>query len=318
MNAADAAIETAGLRKTFGAVTALAGVDLRAERGQMHGLIGPDGAGKTTLIRLLCGVVRPTAGQARVLGLDLSARRAAIVRRIGYLSQRFTLYGDLTVDENVAFFAAVHGVRHFAARRTELLDLMRLTPFRGRLADRLSGGMKKKLALACTLVHTPDLILLDEPSTGVDPVSRGEFWNILSDVMGQGVTVFLTTPYLDEAERCDRVTLMHAGRVVAAGEPAAVRAAMPGAVFELTGAGGPAAYRVARERWPVSRVTALGDRLRLWARDEVEARDAAAWLAGRVGAPVRAERAEATLEDAFVALADASAMEGGGYEPKRA
>jgi ABC-2 type transport system ATP-binding protein len=318
MNVADAAIQTAGLSKTFGATVALAGADLAVERGRMHGLIGPDGAGKTTLIRLLCGILRPTAGSARVLGMDLAAQRRAIKRRIGYLSQRFTLYGDLSVDENVAFFAEVHGVRDYARRRTELLDLMRLTPFRTRLADRLSGGMKKKLALACTLIHTPDLLLLDEPSTGVDPVSRGEFWNILSDVMGRGMTLLLTTPYLDEAERCDRVSLMYRGRVVGSGEPSAIRAAMPGAMYDLIGAGGPAAYRVARERWSVSRLTVSGDRLRLWASDDAAAHEATQWLGGRIGSPVRAERCATNLEDAFVALAGAEGPAGGDHEPKGA
>ena len=180
------AIDTEALARSFGETKAVAGLDLCVRRGEMYGLVGPDGAGKSTAIRLLCGILRPSGGRARVLGYDLGDQTAEIKARIGYLSQSFTLYGDLTIDENLEFFADLHGVRGFAQRRNELLEFTRLTPFRGRLAQALSGGMKKKLALACTLIHTPELILLDEPSTGVDPVSRGEFWNILSGILEQG------------------------------------------------------------------------------------------------------------------------------------
>jgi ABC-2 type transport system ATP-binding protein len=153
---------------------------------------------------------------------------------VGYLSQRFSLYGDLTVDENIAFFAEVHGVDGYAARRDQLLDMMQLTPFRKRLASKLSGGMKQKLALACTLVHQPRLLLLDEPTTGVDPVSRREFWKLLSEFLSQGITILLSTPYLDEAERCAQVALLHEGRVLAVDTPSAIRARVPGQVVEVT------------------------------------------------------------------------------------
>ena len=156
------------------------------------------------------------------------ARIAAFTERVGYLSQRFSLYGDLTIDENIAFFAEVHGVRDYRARRDQLLSMTQLTPFRGRLADRLSGGMKQKLALACTLVHEPDLILLDEPTTGVDPVSRREFWKLLSEFLASGITILMSTPYLDEAERCTRVALVHEGRLLAIDEPARLRATHSG------------------------------------------------------------------------------------------
>ena len=176
------AIVTRALARSFGATVAVASLDLEVARGEMFGLVGPDGAGKSTAIRLLCGLLRPTGGEGEVLGYDLRRNAVEIKAHIGYLSQEFTLYGDLSVDENMAFFANLHGVPDFCTRREELLAFTRLTPFRARLAAALSGGMKKKLALACTLVHTPDLLLLDEPSTGVDPVSRGEFWSTLSAV----------------------------------------------------------------------------------------------------------------------------------------
>lgn len=221
---AEAAISAAGLSRSFGAVAAVSGLDLTVRQGEMFGIIGPDGAGKSTLIRMLCGLLSPTAGAATVLGVDLIAQPEQVKPRIGYLSQNFTLYGDLTVDENIEFFADLHGVADFAASRDSLLAFTRLTPFRKRLAQALSGGMKKKLALACTLIHTPELIFLDEPSTGVDPVSRGEFWNILGGILSQKVTIVLTTPYLDEAERCHRVGLMHRGRILQCSKPAEIAA----------------------------------------------------------------------------------------------
>ena len=298
------AIETAGLCKRFGTVEAVADLTLRVDSGTLFGLVGPDGAGKSTAIRLLCGLLRPDGGSARVLGLELPRESEAVKRRIGYLSQNFTLYGDLTVDENIEFFARIHGVRDIVKRRTELLNFTRLHPFRTRLAQDLSGGMKKKLALACTLIHTPDLILLDEPSTGVDPVSRGEFWNILSSVLDQGVTVLLTSPYLDEADRCHRVALMYGGRVVQSGTPDEIKASMPGALYEIACPDPASAYRVLREQWSATQVVLLGDRLRVHCNDEQDLRR----LRERSARPdiraTRVEPIEAGLEDAFVALVE--------------
>jgi ABC-2 type transport system ATP-binding protein len=229
----DAALTFDGVTKRYGAVTALDGVSLAVARGEMFGLIGPDGAGKTTLIRLACGLIRPDAGTVGVLGHDPSRSHRAITAHVGYLSQRFSLYGDLTVDENIAFFAEIHGVRRYAAARDRLLELTQLTPFRGRRADRLSGGMKQKLALACTLVHEPDLLLLDEPTTGVDPVSRREFWKLLSEFLHRGLTIVMATPYLDEAERCTRIALLHEGRLLAVSQPAALQARAGGSLVEV-------------------------------------------------------------------------------------
>ena len=222
------AVTLNGVVKRYATARALAGLTLDVERGEMFGLIGPDGAGKTTAIRLMCGLLHADKGEVRVLGHDPVAAHRRISEQVGYLSQRFSLYGDLTIDENIAFFAEIHGVRRYHARRDQLLEMTQLTPFRKRLADRLSGGMKQKLALACTLVHEPTLLLLDEPTTGVDPVSRREFWKLLSESLSRGITILMSTPYMDEAERCTRVALVHEGRTLAVDEPSTLRALMPG------------------------------------------------------------------------------------------
>src|SRR5512136_978312 len=219
--------------KRYGATVGVADLSLSIRRGEMFGLIGPDGAGKTTTIRLLCGLLRRDAVTIRVLGRDPVRQHGALTRSVGYLSQRFSLYGDLSIDENIAFFAEIHGVRDYQARRDRLLEMTQLTPFRDRLADRLSGGMKQKLALACTLVHEPEAIFLDEPTTGVDPVSRREFWKLLSEFLSQGMTILMATPYLDEAERCSRVALLDRGQLLAVDTPGRLRAGLPGAILEV-------------------------------------------------------------------------------------
>ena len=185
-----------------------------------------------------------------MLGLDPVREHRRLTGSVGYLSQRFSLYGDLSIDENIAFFAEIHGVRDYRARRDRLLEMTQLTPFRARLADRLSGGMKQKLALACTLVHEPTLIVLDEPTTGVDPVSRREFWKLLSEFLSQGITIVMATPYLDEAERCSRVALLHEGRLLALDRPDALRATLPGALFEVIVDDSPASAPTCSSRIP--------------------------------------------------------------------
>ncbi|MCM2316232.1 MAG: ABC transporter ATP-binding protein [Thermoanaerobaculia bacterium] len=230
---ADPVVTVRSLVRRFRDVTAVDGIDFDVRRGEMFGLIGPDGAGKTTTLRCVLGLLRPDAGDVRTVGLDPVRSATELSHYVGYLSQRFSLYGDLSVDENIAFFADVHGVRDWKPRRDELLELLRMAPFRDRLAERLSGGMKQKLALACTLIHTPELLVLDEPTTGVDPVSRRDFWKILARLQREGLTLLLTTPYLDEAERCGRVALMDRGRFLAADEPDTIRASAAGLLLEV-------------------------------------------------------------------------------------
>ena len=226
-------IQLRGLTRYFEKQCAVQNIDLDIGRGELFTFVGPDGAGKTTLLRMLCGVLEPTSGSARLLGMDLREDRERIQHRLGYLSQRFSLYGDLTVDENLEFFAEIHGMAGYRELREELLLLTRLQPFRRRLADRLSGGMRQKLALACTLIHRPEVIFLDEPTTGVDPVSRRDFWGILSRLLKEGMTLVMSTPYLDEAERSTRVGLLDQGRLLAAADPAALKSMIKGTLCEV-------------------------------------------------------------------------------------
>lgn len=255
------AIEFTNVVKRFGAVEALGQVSFTVNRGEMFGLIGPDGAGKTTAIRAMCGLLHVDAGSIRILGKDPVKQHRDVTSTVGYLSQRFSLYGDLSIDENIAFFAEVHGVRDYQQKRDRLLEMTQLSQFRRRLADQLSGGMKQKLALACTLVHEPEVLLLDEPTTGVDPVSRREFWKLLSQFLVSGITIVMSTPYLDEAERCGRIVLLHEGQVLALDEPGKLRTALAGTWFEVM---------VAEPRQALDRLTArreiggaqvFGDRL---------------------------------------------------------
>ncbi|MEZ4236621.1 MAG: ABC transporter ATP-binding protein [Myxococcota bacterium] len=216
------AIDAEGVVRSFGAVRALDGLTLRLPRGELYGLVGPDGAGKTTAVRAVAGLLDPDAGEVRVLGMDPRTRAAREV--IGLMPQQYALYGDLTIDENLSFFAELFVVPRpvFRERRERLLHITRLAPFVDRRADALSGGMYKKLALACALLHQPAVLLLDEPTNGVDPVSRRELWTLLHELVAQGTTVLVTTPYMDEAERCHRVGVLYAGRLLAEGDPVAM------------------------------------------------------------------------------------------------
>jgi len=300
--------------KRYGGTKALDGLSLDVKRGEMFGLIGPDGAGKTTAIRLMCGLLHPDTGELRVLGLNPVRSHRALTERVGYLSQRFSLYGDLTIDENIAFFAEVHGVRDYRARRDQLLSMTQLTPFRMRLADRLSGGMKQKLALACTLVHEPDLILLDEPTTGVDPVSRREFWKLLSEFLANGITIVMSTPYLDEAERCTRVALVHEGRVLAADEPARLRQLIPGRMLEIL-AHGTAAAESLRALPCVHDAQIFGERIHITLDDDspaCEERFRAA-LRATSFADAQVRSVQPSLEDVFIARLSGPPSPPGGF-----
>jgi ABC-2 type transport system ATP-binding protein len=300
----DPALALDGVTKRYGAVHALQSLSFAVAPGQMFGLIGPDGAGKTTTIRLLCGLLRADGGRVRVLGHDPIREHGQIMRSVGYLSQRFSLYGDLSIDENIAFFAEIHGLRGYEAHRDRLLDLTQLRPFRDRLADRLSGGMKQKLALACTLVHEPRVILLDEPTTGVDPVSRREFWKLLSEFLEQGITILVSTPYLDEAERCACVGLLHEGRLLALDTPDALRASLPGRIVEMIAVDQGRAVRIARDEPGVDDVQTFGERAHVRFASSAD-RDPAARLGAlfaRAGVEIRSLReVPPSLEDVFIA-----------------
>jgi ABC-2 type transport system ATP-binding protein len=228
-------IETKALVRSFKKTRAVDGLDLSISRGELFGLVGPDGAGKTTTLRLLAGLLGISAGEAQILGLNLKTQAEAIKPHIGYMAQQFSLYGELSVLENFQFFAELFDVssKDLAERTERLLEFAGLMEFKSRRAANLSGGMQKKLALACTLVHEPEILLLDEPTTGVDPVSRREFWNILTELHLTGTTILVSTPYMDEADRCSKVGLMYAGKLVECDTPQNIRGKLDGDIIEL-------------------------------------------------------------------------------------
>jgi ABC-2 type transport system ATP-binding protein len=294
------------LTRRFGTITAVDDVSFTVRRQEMFGLIGPDGAGKTTTLRMILGLLRPGSGEVTTCGLGPLRDRRRLARRVGYLSQRFSLYGDLSVDENISFFAEIHDVADYAGRREALLEMVRMTPFRDRLADRLSGGMKQKLALVCTLVHTPELLVLDEPTTGVDPVSRRDFWKLLARLQREGLTILLTTPYLDEAERCTRVALLDHGRVLNVDTPDALREGEAGVLVEIVAEPVRRALKLLRAASGVAEVNVFGQRLHatLPDADPAAGQEAADRLAGGLrGAGVTVRSARPTtpsLEDVFI------------------
>ena len=307
---AELAIRAEGLRKRFKGIEALKGIDIRVERGSSFALVGPDGAGKTTAIRILCGLLRPESGEVSIFGSAPDASDAKV--RLGYLSQRFSLYGDLSVDENIAFFAEIHGRRDYARRRDELLEFTRLGPFRARQASRLSGGMRQKLALACALVHRPELLLMDEPTTGVDPVSRREFWEIVAGLSREGMTVVAATPYLDEAERFDSVGMLEGGRFLAVGGPRELRDGFRWTVVELACADARRATRLlstpAATAAGVEAAQAFGDRVALLASEGAAVMRYAISTLAAEGLPVTSSRiAPPSLENVFMHL-----LSGGG------
>jgi ABC-2 type transport system ATP-binding protein len=256
----DTAIEIKELKKSFETVKAVDGISLDVYRNEIFGLVGPDGAGKTTTIRMLCGLVRPDSGTAKILGFDLQKQIKYIKKEIGYLSQKFSLYSDLTVDENIEFFADIHGVKRFDARRNELLEFTRLTSFRNFRAGQLSGGMKQKLALACTLIHKPQIIFLDEPTTGVDPVSRRDFWKILSSLLHEGITIMLSTPYMDEAERFNRIAMFNNGKILKIGTPDSIKESLNKKIIEIITPSIREAFHLIKENTGLE-VQMFGDRI---------------------------------------------------------
>lgn len=287
------------LSRRFGPVVAVNGVDLAIPKGEVFGLVGPDGAGKTTTLRLLAGLLDADGGRAVLAGFDVAKDPDAVRDRIGYMAQKFGLYGDLTVEENMDFYADLFGVEpgELEPLKVKLLAMTRMAPFRERPAAKLSGGMKQKLALMCTLLHKPEILLLDEPTNGVDPVSRRDFWVILEELVRGGMTLLVTTAYLDEAERCHRVALMHNGRLIRMGTPGELKAAVPGECYEVTGED----LRGIR-----ARLAGLGGVM------SVKPAGAAlhVFLESGIGAPAVGgvwERIQPTLEDVFVSVIGAEA-----------
>ena len=250
------------LHKSYGTIKAVNGISLNIKKGEMFGLVGPDGAGKTTTIRILCGLLGYDEGDVSLLGKNIKTDKKEIQKNIGYLSQKFSLYGDLTVDENIEFFAKIHNVTDYKKRRDELLEFTRLTKFRNRLAEKLSGGMKQKLALACSLIHKPEILFLDEPTTGVDPVSRRDFWKILSSLLNEGITILMSTPYLDEAERCTRVAMMNKGEIIAMDEPQKIKGSIGKEVLEIVCSPTKTAYKLIKENAGFD-VQIFGDRVNI-------------------------------------------------------
>jgi ABC-2 type transport system ATP-binding protein len=295
-------IVTTGLSRSFGEVRAVDGVDLNVAPGEMFGLVGPDGAGKSTIIRMLCGILTPDSGTGVIFGKDIVRDREALKADLGYLSQKFTLYGDLSVDENIEFFAELHRVPDYHALREQLLEFTQLVPFRDRLADKLSGGMKQKLALICTLIHHPRIIFLDEPTTGVDPVSRRELWGLLQKLNSDGMTVILCTPYLDEAERCERVAFLHDGRLMQVDTPLNLKKLIPGLVVEIVCDEPRRALGVLRAKGAFPQAQVFGDRVKVIVSGEHEADNAVTILeAASIGITSR-RFVRPSLEDVFIYL----------------
>lgn len=300
------AIRAQALTKSFGNLKAVDSFSVEVDRGEIFGLVGPDGAGKTTVIRLLSTILLPSGGDALVGGYSVTDEPHDVRRLIGYMSQRFTLYADLTVLENLLFFADIYQIPkgERGDLLAELLEFSRLTEFTNRPAGQLSGGMKQKLALACTLIHEPKILLLDEPTTGVDPVSRRDFWRILAELHQREVTIFVATPYMDEAERCQRVAFMRDGRLTVCDTPGNIKARVPGQVVAVTSPAPHAAAEALRGLKVAQRVEMYGESLQVTVEDPDEAIPAIRAKLNDEGVVVESmSLVDLTMENAFAYLA---------------
>lgn len=299
------AIKIENLSKTFGELRAVDDLTLNVSKGEIFGLVGPDGAGKTTTMRLLTATMDPTSGEAHVMGKNTVREAEALKEEIGYMSQRFGLYTDLTVEENIHFYADVYEVprRGREQKIDELLSFSNLTPFKKRLAGNLSGGMKQKLGLACALIHTPKVLFLDEPTNGVDPVSRRDFWRILYQLLRERTTIFVSTAYLDEAERCNRVGLIDKGKLLAVGTPAEVKKLMRGTIIEIRSSEPRKATALLREKMPENSIGLFGDRVHLVTAEPDRAIARARTTLTEAGFDIAGiGPIEPTLEDIFVSV----------------
>ena len=310
------AVETRGLTRVFGTFVAVDHIDLAVPTGRIFGFLGPNGAGKSTTIKMLCGILRPTGGEARVGGFDVARAPERVKASIGYMSQKFSLYEDLTVEENLRFFAGIYGVRapRLAQRIAWALRMAGLEGREATLTSALAGGWRQRLALGCAVLHEPPILFLDEPTSGVDPASRRRFWEMIGDLAEQGITVFVTTHFMDEAEHCDELALIYAGKVVAAGTPSQLkREHIHHTLLELACDDLMGAYDALKTAPIVEGIALFGNALHAAVRDEAAARTAIpALLAARGLAVTRLERIEPSLEDAFVAIIEANASRSAG------
>ena len=304
----DIAIKTLNLTKTFENNLAVDNLNLEVRKGELFGLVGPDGAGKTTIMRLLSAILRPTSGDAWIAGHSVLGEEELIKEKIGYMSQRFGLYEDLTVMENIDFYADLYAVplKERPSRYERLLSFSNLTPFKERLAGNLSGGMKQKLGLSCALVHTPEVLFLDEPTGGVDPVSRRDFWRILYDLLKERVTIFISTAYLDEAERCTRIALVHKGKVLMTDEPSGVKKALGVPMIEISTPEERSAGDFLKSVDGVLSVNIYGDRLHVAIKNREIAATIMELLKSK-GISVQGQREIVpSLEDVFISMVSKS------------
>jgi ABC-2 type transport system ATP-binding protein len=300
------AIKTSNLTKSFNGNIAVSNLNLEIKKGELYGLVGPDGAGKTTTMRLLTAIMEPTSGEAWVAGSSILTEGEWIKEKIGYMSQRFGLYEDLTVMENIIFYADLYEVqrKERPARIERLLGFSNLTPFKDRLAGKLSGGMKQKLGLACALMHTPEVLFLDEPTNGVDPVSRRDFWKILYDLLKEGVTILVSTAYLDEAERCTRIGLMHKGNILLEDGPKNIRSSLPQPMIEVWSENARSAVELVKNLGGVISVSLYGDRLHITVEKKVPAAEIIVNVK-RAGIDVKDYRdILPSLEDVFISMVE--------------
>ena len=302
--AARPAVRVSGLTKRFGAFTAVDDVSFEVGTGEIFGFLGPNGAGKTTTIKMLTGLLQPTSGTAEIAGLSIFRDLEALKSRIGYMSQLFSLYADLTVEENIDLFAGLYGVRggRLEERKGWILEMAGLSEHVGRLTADLSLGFKQRLALGCAVIHGPPILFLDEPTSGVDPVARRNFWDLIYDLSEEGTTVFVSTHYMEEAEYCHRLALMHRGRLIALDSPAALRASMAEPLLELRTDDAPRAVEAVAGLPGVLEASMYGRDLHVLVGDETEVRPLLADALARAGLVVRSiRRIEPALEDVFVA-----------------
>ena len=301
----DKAIEIQNLGREFGQFWAVRGVDLAVNKGEIFGLVGPDGAGKTTVMRMAAGVLLPTEGNIIVNGYSVISHPETVKKKIGYMSQKFGLYGDLTVLENLRFYGDLYEIprKNRDTAEDKLLGFSNLTPFKNRKAKDLSGGMKQKLGLACSLIHQPAVLLLDEPTNGVDPVSRRDFWKILHEMVKEGVTVFVSTSYLDEAERCERVGMMQEGRLTMCDKPRDLKKTISGSILEIMSDDPGKALQALKKRYGKMSSDIVSGIIRFRMPENFSPEKIEDEMKGMGVAPLSINEARPTLEDVFVSQA---------------